>query len=295
MKVAFSNPVRQSLFEFADCLDGGKPKATAAAAAMKKIFPDADTRGVQLTIPMPGYPVKEGSAQEREAMAAVADLDALVRDHDIVFLLTDTRESRWLPTVLSLARGKLAVSVALGFDTFLVMRHGSSLQTKYGVPRLGCYFCNDVAAPLNSTKNRTLDQQCTVVRPGLASMASALAVELVSSILQHPHKAGASDKEESILGGIPHSIRGFLDSFSQLTISCPAFPNCVACSDTVTGAYMDEAKREAFLLKVFNDPMYLEDITGLTSEYPGTTQPPQCCRGLVLPLPLCDPLGCLVH
>ena len=30
MKVAFSNPVRQSLFEFADCLDGGKPKATAA-------------------------------------------------------------------------------------------------------------------------------------------------------------------------------------------------------------------------------------------------------------------------
>ena len=105
--------------------------------------------------------------------------------HDIVFLLTDTRESRWLPTVLSLARGKIAVSVALGFDSFLVMRHGHRDQAL--ADRLGCYFCNDVAAPLNSTKNRTLDQQCTVVRPGLASIASALAVELVSSLLQVRH------------------------------------------------------------------------------------------------------------
>jgi ubiquitin-like modifier-activating enzyme ATG7 len=38
-KVSFSNPVRQPLFEFEDCLDGGKPKAEAAAAALKRIFP----------------------------------------------------------------------------------------------------------------------------------------------------------------------------------------------------------------------------------------------------------------
>lgn len=38
-KVSFSNPVRQPLFEFADCLDGGKPKAECAAASLKKIFP----------------------------------------------------------------------------------------------------------------------------------------------------------------------------------------------------------------------------------------------------------------
>lgn len=38
-RVSFSNPVRQSLFEFEDCLHGGKPKAAAAAAALKRIFP----------------------------------------------------------------------------------------------------------------------------------------------------------------------------------------------------------------------------------------------------------------
>ena len=38
-KVSFSNPVRQPLFEFDDCLDGGKPKAECAAASLKRIYP----------------------------------------------------------------------------------------------------------------------------------------------------------------------------------------------------------------------------------------------------------------
>ncbi len=38
-RVSFSNPVRQSLFTFQDCLQGGKLKAEAAAEALKLIFP----------------------------------------------------------------------------------------------------------------------------------------------------------------------------------------------------------------------------------------------------------------
>lgn len=38
-KISYSNPVRQALYEFEDCLSGGKPKAPAAAERLKKIFP----------------------------------------------------------------------------------------------------------------------------------------------------------------------------------------------------------------------------------------------------------------
>jgi len=38
-RVSFSNPVRQTLFQFVDCLDGGSPKAATAAMRLKEIFP----------------------------------------------------------------------------------------------------------------------------------------------------------------------------------------------------------------------------------------------------------------
>lgn len=38
-KISYSNPVRQPLYEFEDCLGGGKPKALAAAERLQKIFP----------------------------------------------------------------------------------------------------------------------------------------------------------------------------------------------------------------------------------------------------------------
>ena len=56
-RVAFSNPVRQSLYEFQDCTGGGVPKAAAAAAKLRQIFPSVRSEGVQLCIPMPGHPL----------------------------------------------------------------------------------------------------------------------------------------------------------------------------------------------------------------------------------------------
>jgi hypothetical protein len=49
-KVSYSNPVRQPLFDFEDCLDGGKPKAQCAADKLKKIFPGVVSTESQDTI-----------------------------------------------------------------------------------------------------------------------------------------------------------------------------------------------------------------------------------------------------
>jgi hypothetical protein len=53
---------------------------------------------------MPGHPIPPGS--EEQAKADVKSLEDLFDAHDAVFLLMDSRESRWLPTVLGSAKGK---------------------------------------------------------------------------------------------------------------------------------------------------------------------------------------------
>lgn len=137
--VSFSNPVRQPLFEFKDCLDGGAPKAAKAAEALKAINPGVESEGHALSVPMLGHPITD-EAKTKEEFAKLKDL---VDSHDVVFLLMDSRESRWLPTVMGKAAGKIVMNAALGFDTYVVMRHGAT--PKDGSEKtLGCYFCNDV-------------------------------------------------------------------------------------------------------------------------------------------------------
>lgn len=198
------------------------------------------------------------------------------------------------------------INAALGFDTFLVQRHGikkhleqsttqdtsvadmvakvgslaMSSRVKLLGSELGCYFCNDVVAPGNSTRDRTLDQQCTVTRPGVSMIAAAYAVELLVSNLQHPDGANAAapsfkllarpgdndddgheDEEECNLGIIPHQIRGFLSRFTEVLPSTSAFTSCTACSTIVISKYQEEGFE--FLMKAFNDSNYLEEITGL--------------------------------
>ena len=104
-RVSYSNPVRQPLFEFADCLEGGKPKAEAAAEALRRIYPSVNATGIQLAIPMPGHPVP--SSDIDVTTHAIRQLESLFDSHDVIFLLMDSRESRWLPTMLGAAKGKV--------------------------------------------------------------------------------------------------------------------------------------------------------------------------------------------
>lgn len=92
-----------------------------------------EVEGIDFEIPMPGHILSDTKSIEQ--------LDSLIASHDIVFLLTDSRESRWLPSVLAKYHSKMVINIALGFDTFLVMRHGSKVN------KLGCYYCSDVVAP----------------------------------------------------------------------------------------------------------------------------------------------------
>merc|ERR1719334_94387 len=122
-KVSYSNPVRQSLYEFSDCLQGGQSKAVAAAKKLKNIFPGVNAKGVELSIPMPGHTISEST--ERQVAACHDQLAGLIAEHQVVFLLMDSRESRWLPTVMAACDpDKIVINAALGFDTYLVMRHG---------------------------------------------------------------------------------------------------------------------------------------------------------------------------
>ena len=284
-RVSFSNPVRQPLFNFDDCLNGGSKKAVRAAEALQEIYPRVDAEGLELSVPMPGHPMLDAERTKKD----FEQLEQLVADHDVIFLLMDTRESRWLPTVMGRAHGKIVMNAALGFDTYVVMRHGAESHESHNGsinPGLGCYFCNDVVAPANSVKDQTLDQQCTVTRPGIASLASSLLVELLMSLLQHPSKASApapppsssaqsgtsailqsSNKEpptsspESILGLVPHQIRGFLSSFSNLLISGPAYDSCSACSPKIINAYKSEGWN--FVRRALSERGYVEELSGL--------------------------------
>jgi ubiquitin-like modifier-activating enzyme ATG7 len=271
--VSFSNPVRQPLFFYKDCLEGGAKKAIRAAEALREIYPGVDSAGYAMSVPMLGHPITDDAATKKD----YEQLKRLIDEHDAIFLLMDTRESRWLPTLMGKAAGKIVMNAALGFDTYVVMRHGIA-PTDEEEAALGCYFCNDVVAPGDSIKDQTLDMQCTVTRPGVAAIASAILVELFSSIIQHPLRGLAPapkqtanstspsvsydrDPPDHPLGIVPHQIRGFLSNFQNMVISGKSYDCCSACSSKVVKAYKKDGWE--FVKKALTDKDYVTELSGL--------------------------------
>ena len=148
--------------------------------------------------------------------------------------------------------------------------------------------------------DRSLDQQCTVTRPGLAFIASGLAVEVLVAIL-HSEKKNRESAEEMMIdcdkneindriphqvGVFPHrllfyntfarrlysnrslppllsKIRGFLRSFECVYPCTPRFPQCTACGDAVVDAY--RANPSEFIRQVcsIEGPELLTRLSGL--------------------------------
>lgn len=229
-KVAPSNPVRQCLFNIEDV---GKNKAQAAAEALASIHPNAECKHASLTIPMPDHPPLHSLDED------VATLDEIISSSDVVFLLTDSREGRWLPSVMGAAHNKLVITAALGFDTWVVVHHNE-----------GCYFCYDPDAPGNSFLDRTLDQACTVTRSGCSVAASSVAVELMANILQG-----------YVLGDIPHMIRGSFRSFEQTSMIVSKNEHCSSCSENIAAVYLTHGAK--FVRAACNDRKVINEITGI--------------------------------
>ena len=326
-RISYSNPVRQPLYDFRDCLEGGSRKAERAAEALQQIYPGVESAGHYMSVPMAGHPIMDEERVKKE----YERLKDLIESHDVVFLLMDTRESRWLPTVMAKAAGKIVINSALGFDTFVVMRHGirqpvssrpesregtviiqdgiqsdplkaaasdpvdsnSEVRSRSLAPahrssddggeEMGCYFCSDVVAPADSLKSATLDQQCTVTRPGAAPIASALAVELLVSLTQHrlrgrapapaPPTTGSANQiqpapptdpslpDSHPLGTVPHQLRGYLSTWQTIQVKGKAYDCCAACSPSILRAY--ERDGWDFVRRAINEKGYVEEISGL--------------------------------
>lgn len=54
---------------------------------------------------MPGHPISPSARDQTKK--DLEQLEALIEEHDVVYLLMDSRESRWLPTVIGAAKGKV--------------------------------------------------------------------------------------------------------------------------------------------------------------------------------------------
>lgn len=59
---------------------------------------------------MPGHPIPPSAGQQTRV--DLEKLEQLIDEHDVVYLLMDSRESRWLPTVIGAAKGKVGPSLS---------------------------------------------------------------------------------------------------------------------------------------------------------------------------------------
>lgn len=125
--------------------------------------------------------------------------------------------------------------------------------------------------------DRTLDQQCTVTRPGLSYVSSGFAVELLVNLVSHPlgnNAPGYHADEPAIykgkpieipqdadMGIVPQHIRGSVGYFETKVMQSSAFDYCLACSKPIVEDFVKD--KRAMVTKAVNDPEYLQVASGI--------------------------------
>lgn len=138
-KVLYLNFVCQFLFEFEDCVDGGKFKVFCVVEVFKCIYFGVESEGYLFVVFMFGYLFMD----EMKIKMDFEKFEILIKEYDVIFLLMDMCELRWLLIVIGKVLGKIVMNVVFGFDLYVVMWYGVEYGEEGGV-FFGCYFCNDV-------------------------------------------------------------------------------------------------------------------------------------------------------
>lgn len=260
--VSYSNLARQSLFttDNFDSEDKGITKVEAAKINLLKIAPQTQIKTVFIKVPMPGHFVSENAIES--TYKDLLKVEELIKEHDILLNCFDSREARYFPSLLGALYNKLCLSIGIGYDSFVIVRHGKYGDGFYDKIReggkadekdkenVGCFFCSDYLPPSDSMSNRTLDQQCTVSRPGISMISCGIGIEMLINSL-HENKIGKS----------PHFCRGtFGSNYEFVNYENTRYDNCTACSENVIGEYVKDRKK--FMVDVLNSPGILNKYSG---------------------------------
>lgn len=238
-KVTYSTPPRQSMYEINDI---GKFKVDVITEKILKINSSLNCKAHSISILCPDHPIIDKSTEPIQ-LKEYNILKQLVDENDVIFTVTDDRESRWLPIVLTTGKNKIIINVALGFESYLVSKYDSNNSKN------GCYFCNDILHVSNSHINRSEDQKCTITRPGISSIASGLAVEMLINFLHD----NCLEVEQ---------IRGNVSSYEINCMKSEKSDYCVACSNVVKNEYLKHEYE--FIKKVCLNGMYLDTLCGIS-------------------------------
>lgn len=229
--VSHANPVRQNLYTTKDI---GKEKSQIATETLFTILPSVNAKGYTLDIPMPGH---ADISNETDYNI----LNELVQKSDVIFLSTDSREGRWLPIILAQIHGKDMINIALGYDSMLV---------QYINNENGCYFCTDPVGPRDTMSTRTIDEKCTITRPGISNIASAIAVEFYVDIIR-----GAANH---------HMTRFNFTDMQFIQHKTYKHPMCCCCSLEIVSELSDKGYK--FIKEVESQPSTIVDLSGYVED-----------------------------